>query len=105
MIGPGSAHSMLTVSMQASAAIDALLHNPSAPDNAALRITHDNSANGSPSLALAIVDAPEPDDAVVETSAGDDVYLAPAAAETLDEMELDASMDGERITFTVHPQT
>ena len=95
---------MLTVSMQASAAIDALLNNPSAPDNAALRIAHDHATDGGSALALSIVDEPQADHAVVETSAGDDVYLTPEAAQTLDEMELDAKMDGERITFSVHPR-
>ena len=52
---------------------------------------------------------PSPEEAestdVIAPTAGDDVYLEPDAADDLDDMELDATVEGDQVTFTVQERS
>jgi Fe-S cluster assembly iron-binding protein IscA len=91
----------LTITHQAAEAIDAVVHSaPEAPDTAGLRITRGVTSEGQEGLELAVADRPAPDDAVVEAE-GTPVFLDSGAAALLDDMVLDAQVDGDRIGLTL----
>lgn len=88
---------MLTLTDQATAVIDALVHQPSLPDGAGLRISTGDA--GDESLAVTTAAAPEPSDEVLEDR-GARVFLDPGAVAMLDDKILDASVsDGGRVQF------
>ena len=62
-----------------------------------------NGTAPGPSLAVSVTDAPAPDDQIVE---GDEVAVAvePSAAELLADKELDATVAGEQINFSIVEQ-
>ena len=92
----------LTITHEAAEAIDAVVQSaPEAPDTAGLRITRGVTPEGQEGLQLSVTDRPAPDDAVVEAE-GASVFLDSEAATLLDDMVLDAEVDGDRIGFTLH---
>ena len=96
---------MLTISPDASHAIRGILDASDAPDGAIFRIApqgQDGTAPG-PSLSVSIIESPPPDDQIVE---GDDVEVAvePTVAVMLDDKELDATVVGEQINFSIGEQ-
>ncbi len=95
---------MLTITPAASAAIVELLRSPAVPDGAAVRLMRGEDEAGEAGIGIALVDQPSPADEVIETASGVEVFVEPAAAELLDDQELDAEVDAERIAFSFHPQ-
>ena len=97
---------MLTITPEASNAIRGILDASDAPDGAMFRIApqgEDGTAPG-PSLALSVIEAPPADDQIVE---GEQVAvcLEPAAAAMLDDKQLDATVEGDEISFSIAEQT
>jgi Fe-S cluster assembly iron-binding protein IscA len=83
---------MLTLTPNAATAIRALVEASDLPDEAAgLRIADDPTHEA---LTLSIAAVPAEDDKVLD-DAGARVFLAPEAANLLDDKTLDAGMDGE----------
>jgi Fe-S cluster assembly iron-binding protein IscA len=96
---------VLTITPDASHAIRGILDASDAPDGSMFRIApqgQDGSAPG-PSLTISVIDAPPPDDQIVE---GEQiaVCLEPSAAAMLDDKELDATVVGEEINFSIGDQ-
>lgn len=90
---------MLTVTDRAAAAIRAVTHQPQTPAGAGVRITAEGDY--ADRLVLQVASMPGTDDAVIE-SAGALLFLDPAAAEALNDKELDAHSDAEgALRFTV----
>lgn len=94
---------MLTLTPGAESAIRDILDASPLGDGGGLRISADPGSDGRPAFRLALVDAPEPLDRVVEDVAVP-VYLEPAAAPLLAEGVLDATTQDDGVTFTVGPK-
>ncbi len=88
---------MLTITPQASNAIRGVLASQQAPDGSVFRIS---PKPGESNLILSIVDAPQPDDEIVEGE-GVEVCVEPTAAEALDDKELDAMVVEGEVNFTI----
>jgi len=90
---------MLAITPEASEAIRQVLAAESSPDGSVFRISPEPDAG----LVVSITDSPEPDDQVVE---GDDVEVCvePAAAEMLDDKELDATIVEGQVNFSIAEQ-
>jgi Fe-S cluster assembly iron-binding protein IscA len=97
---------MLAISPAASAAISDALQGAELPDGAGLRVTAGPQTEHGTPITITFVAAPDPLDQVVDTDAPADVFVAPAAADLLDDQVLDADVgvDG-RINFTLHDQS
>jgi len=95
---------MLTLTPSAVAAVSMVLQDPELPDGAGLRLQGGVDADGEAAVGLAVVSEPEPGDELVPAATQGDVFLAREVAEILDECVLDAEIDGESISFTIHPQ-
>jgi Fe-S cluster assembly iron-binding protein IscA len=97
---------VLTISPEASHAIRGILDASDAPDGSMLRISPQptDGASAGTSLALSVIDAPPPDDQVIE---GEEVEVAvePTAAVMLDDKQLDATVVGEEISFSIGEQS
>ena len=96
---------MLTISTEASHAIRDILNASDAPDGSMFRIApqgQDGTAPG-PGLAISVIDAPPPDDQIVE---GEEVAVSvePTAAEMLDDKRLDANVVGDQVNFSIGEQ-
>lgn len=96
---------MLTITPEASHAIRGILDASDAPDGSMFRIApqgQDGTAPG-PSLAISVIDDPPPEDQIVE---GEQVAICvePSAAAMLDDKELDATVVGEQINFSIGEQ-
>jgi Fe-S cluster assembly iron-binding protein IscA len=91
---------MLTITPQASEAIRGVLAAENVPDDSVLRITSQPEAG----LVVSVTDSPEPDDQIVE---GDEVEICvePTAAQLLDDKELDATVSGEQVNFSIGEQS
>ena len=74
-----------------------------APADAGLRIVAEE-VDGEVELELSVVDAPAEGDAVVEQD-GVRVFLDPAAAEALSEVELDAESNGDHFHFAFNERS
>ncbi len=85
---------MLTLSPSAVEAVDGLLHRPEVPDHAGLRIR----SAGESQLTIAIAPEPGPEDQVIEEG-GARVFVEPAAVPMVDNVELDARMEGDQVAF------
>jgi Fe-S cluster assembly iron-binding protein IscA len=76
------------------------------PDGAVVRIAPQPQQGPEPGagLAVSVVEAAPPEDKIVE---GDQVEVAvePNAAELLDDKELDATVSGEQISFSIGEQS
>jgi Fe-S cluster assembly iron-binding protein IscA len=97
---------VLTITPEASQTIRGILAASDAPDSSMLRIasqSEDATAPG-PGLMLSVIDSPQPDDQIVE---GEEVSVAvePTAAALLDDKQLDASLIGEQVNFSIADQT
>lgn len=98
---------MLTITPQASEAIRGVLAAENVPDDSVFRITSQPEAGTSQpegGLVVAVTDSPEPDDQIVE---GDEVEVCvePIAAQMLDDKELDATVAGGQVNFSVGQQS
>jgi iron-sulfur cluster assembly protein len=91
---------MLTITPQASEAIRGVLGGEDVPDDSVFRITSQPEAG----LAVAVTDAPEPDDQIV---AGEEVEVCvePTAAQMLDDKELDATVTAGEVKFRIGEQS
>lgn len=94
---------MLTLTPNAESAIRDILAAASLSDDGGLRISADPGSDGQVGFRLAIVEAPEPQDAVVEDVAVP-VYLGADAAPMLDDGVLDATTEDTSVIFTVGPK-
>jgi Fe-S cluster assembly iron-binding protein IscA len=94
---------MLEISSQAEEAIRGILASEGVPDGATFRISAQQSPEAESSLAVSITEEAPPEDQVVE---GEDVEvrLEPAAAEILDDKQLDASVADGEVQFSLSPQ-
>ena len=97
---------MLTLTPEAAQAVETIVSRPDLPDDAGLRITAEPQAaeTGSPTtdLRLEMVDAPEPDDEVVE---GSQVYVEQGTAEILGDKILDADFAEDQVQFKLRDQS
>lgn len=96
---------MLTITSEASHAIRGILAASDAPDGSVFRISpqgQDGTAPG-PSLAVSIADAPAPEDQVIEAEQVE-VCVEPSAAAILDDKELDVTVVGEQVNFSIGEQ-
>jgi iron-sulfur cluster assembly protein len=97
---------VLTITPEASQAIRGILDASEAPDGSMFRIAQqgDDGAAPGPSLMLSVIQAPPPDDQIVE---GEQVAICvdPTAATLLDDKELDATVVGEEINFSIGEQS
>jgi|NGEPerStandDraft_5_1074534.scaffolds.fasta_scaffold02802_7 iron-sulfur cluster assembly protein len=94
---------MLEISSQAEEAIRGILASEGVPDGATFRISAQQSPEAESSLAVSIVEEAPPEDQVVE---GEDVEvrLEPAAAEILDDKQLDATVADGEVQFSLSAQ-
>jgi iron-sulfur cluster assembly protein len=96
---------VLTITPEASEAIRGLLDASEAPDGSMFRIAAQGSdgTEPGPTLAISVIDEPPPEDQIVE---GEQVAICvePGAAMMLDDKELDATVVGEQINFSIGEQ-
>jgi Fe-S cluster assembly iron-binding protein IscA len=96
---------MLTISPEASHAIRDILDASDVPDGSMFRISPQQSdgASAGESLVVSVIDTPPPDDQIVQ---GDDVAVCvePSAAAVLDDKQLDATVIGEQVSFSIGEQ-
>ncbi|HKB49807.1 MAG TPA: HesB/YadR/YfhF-family protein [Solirubrobacterales bacterium] len=87
---------MLTITPKASEAIRGVLAAENATDGSVLRISPEPGVG----FVVAVTDSPEPEDQIVE---GEEVEVCvePAAAQMLDDKELDATIVGGQVNFSV----
>jgi Fe-S cluster assembly iron-binding protein IscA len=96
---------VLTITPEASHAIRGILDASDAPDGSMFRITpqhQDGSAPGA-SLTVTVIEEAPPTDEIVE---GEEVAVAvePTAAALLEDKELDATVVGNEISFSIAEQ-
>jgi Fe-S cluster assembly iron-binding protein IscA len=96
---------VLTITPEASHAIRGILDASDAPDGAMFRIAPQGQegTGPGPSLTVSIIDSPPPEDQIVE---GDDVEVSvePGAAAMLDDKQLDATVIGDQVNFSIGEQ-
>jgi Fe-S cluster assembly iron-binding protein IscA len=95
---------MLAVTPAATEALVSLLRSPEVPEGAGARLAHGLAAGGEPSIGLTIVSRPDATDDVIDAGGGVDVFVDRAAADALDDQQLDVEMDAERLAFTLRRQ-
>jgi iron-sulfur cluster assembly protein len=95
---------MLTITPAANAALTSLLQSAEVPEGAAVRIAPATGPDGEQAIGMMVVAEPDAGDQPVE-SAAVDLYVAGEAAEALDDKELDAEIEGERVAFSLHRQS
>jgi Fe-S cluster assembly iron-binding protein IscA len=91
---------VLTVTHEASQAIQSLTDQLPETQSAGLRISVE-TAEGGAQLALSIAEEAFPADEVVEAE-GATVYVAEPAVEFLDDKTLDATVQDEGVAFSIH---
>ncbi len=96
---------MLTITPEASNAIRGILDASDVPDGSMFRISpqpQDGSTPGS-GLTVSVIEEAPPDDKIVE---GDEVAVAvePSAAAILEDKELDATIVGDQVNFSIGEQ-
>jgi iron-sulfur cluster assembly protein len=84
---------LLTLTEHAQTAVRTLTQDPEAPESAGLRITP-----GDEGLELMLVGGPVPGDALIDDG-GARVFVAPQAAQLLDEQTLDAQVEDGKVNF------
>lgn len=90
---------MLTITHTAADALDTIVASaPDAPETAGLRISQGVGSDGRAGFMLALAEAPEPTDQVVEGHQTP-VFVAAEAAEQLDDKVLDAQIEGDQVGF------
>lgn len=92
---------MLTVTHEASKAIQTLTDQIPETETAGLRISVEPGSDGSAQLALSIAESPLPADEVIEAD-GANVYLAEPVVAFMDDKVLDASIEAEGVAFSIH---
>jgi Fe-S cluster assembly iron-binding protein IscA len=96
---------MLAVTEQAASVIDGIIAARELPEEAGVRITTEVDLSGDgiaePAVQMEIVEAPEPDDQVLDEAP---VFVDPAAAALLDDKLLDAEQSGEKLQFALKSQ-
>jgi Fe-S cluster assembly iron-binding protein IscA len=90
---------MMTITPQASEAIRGILESESVPDGAVLRI----SSQPDTGLAVSVTGAAPPDDQIVQGEKVE-ICVEQATAEALDDKELDASVSGGEVKFSIGAQ-
>jgi Fe-S cluster assembly iron-binding protein IscA len=90
---------MLTITPDASQAIRGLLDQEEIPDGSMVRI----SPEAEKGLAIGLVQAPAPDDEIVEGD-GVEICVEQSVADVLDDKELDAGTAGGNVAFRIAPQ-
>ena len=97
---------MLTITPQASEAIRGILASENVPDGSVLRISPQPQATpeGGPGLAISVTESPPADDQVVEGEEEVQVSIEPAAAQLLDDKQLDATVAEGQVAFTIGEQ-
>jgi iron-sulfur cluster assembly protein len=97
--------SVLTISPEASHAIRGILDASDVPDGSMFRISPQQADGAAPgaSLVVSVIETPPPDDQIVQ---GDEVAvcLEPTAAVILDDKELDATVTGDQVNFSIAEQ-
>jgi iron-sulfur cluster assembly protein len=91
---------VLTVTHEASKAIQTLTDQTPEPDSAGLRISVETGEEAA-QIALAVTEGPYPEDQVVDAE-GAHVFVAESAGEFLDDKTLDASMKDDGVAFSIH---
>jgi iron-sulfur cluster assembly protein len=96
---------MLEISSQAEEAIRGILASEGVPEGAAFRISAEQSSEGDAAtgLTVSITEAAPPEDQVVEGS-DVEVRLEPAAAEMLDDKQLEATVSDGQVQFSLSAQ-
>lgn len=100
---------MLTLTHDATQAIEQILEHPGLPEGAGVRIsaTHEESDNGAApdpiALQMAVAGEPASDDQVIE-DAGARVFVQDTLSDALSDKELDAAVEGERVEFRLADQ-
>jgi Fe-S cluster assembly iron-binding protein IscA len=96
---------MLTLTPEAAQAVETITSRADLPDDAGLRITAEPQVteSGPPTtdLRLEMVNAPEPDDEVVE---GSQLYVEQGTAEILGDKVLDADFVEDQVQFKLRDQ-
>jgi Fe-S cluster assembly iron-binding protein IscA len=98
---------VLTITQEAEQAIRGILDASNAPDGSVLRISpqpaQQDGPGAGPGLLVSVAEAPPPDDQIVE---GDQVEVSvePTAAAILDDKELDATVVGGQVNFSIGDQ-
>jgi len=92
---------VLTVTHEASEAIQTLTDQLPETQSAGLRISVEAADGGDAQLALSIAESPFPADEVIEAE-GATVYIAEPVVEFLDDKTLDATVQDEGVAFSIH---
>ena len=98
---------MLSLTSDATRAIERILKAPGVPDNAGLRIMPVGPSEESEvtsELQVEVADHPDERDAVIEAN-GARVFVEGSLCDYLDDKTLDAETDKERIRFSLAGQT
>jgi iron-sulfur cluster assembly protein len=91
---------VLTVTHEASKAIQTLTDQTPEPDSAGLRISVEPDDGGSPQLALSVTEGPYPQDQVVDAE-GAHVFVDEALVPLMDDKTLDAVAQDEGVAFSI----
>jgi iron-sulfur cluster assembly protein len=97
---------MLTLTQEATTAIEGILASPGIPDGAGLRITPAPGTNSSEPVAglqVAVAEKPDVSDQVIEDS-GARVFVQESVTDALADKELDVQVDAEHVSFTLGSQ-
>ena len=94
---------MLTVTHEASKAINTLTDSLPESEAAGLRFSVETTEDGSAQLALSVTDGPGPNDQVVESD-GATVYLDEPVVDFMDDKTLDAEIQDEGVAFSIKDQ-
>jgi Fe-S cluster assembly iron-binding protein IscA len=97
---------LLALTDSAVQAVKGIVHaSEAAPETGGLRVVadHPDSETNETNLQLSVVALPAEDDQVIEEQ-GARLFLEPEAASLLDEMVLDATVEGNQVAFTLADQ-
>jgi iron-sulfur cluster assembly protein len=94
---------MLTITPSAANAIRAILETAQVPDEGGIRISVAHEDGSQARLELSLSESPMAGDAVVEEE-GANVFLDELATAALDDKSLDASIEGDEISFGIVEQ-
>lgn len=95
---------MLAISQAASAVITNALAQSEAPEGAGLRLAAGEVTERGMAIEVGFVASALPEDQVIHAGEGADVFVEPATAELLTDQVLDADVQPDQITFSLHPQ-
>jgi iron-sulfur cluster assembly protein len=93
---------LLTLTQNATSAIEGLLAGPGMPDSAGIRIASAITGDGNDpgALQLGLAAAPDDHDRVIQDH-GARVFVEDAVVPLLDDKLLDADADGEQVRFSI----